>query len=547
MTILRVLFRNKGAIFKIVSNKIVLLSFLLGLFAHGTRVKTGFVSVMEKDDISRGLTSVAIASTHPGVVVPIIESNNIRSKCPHGKQTKTRCAECLGHPIPKLKIKKCPHNLRKSQCEDCIGHPITKQTPAPPCEHGRQKSRCLECHGVCEHGIGKWRCLDCGATPRKPEKMCPHNKRKSRCIECVDGCVYGRIKNSCKDCGFEKKKAVIKKCAHNKIKRQCDVCSSHNYCIHKRKLYTCVDCRGGGICIHLNVKSKCKECQKPQAKTPKRIYKNCVHDIPMNNCKLCGHQKICVHGKRLHLCRECGGNSFCACGRMKNTCPKHGGIALCINCINWPDPQHKNPEYGNYCARCFKNKWPEDPKSKHKRQKVKEDRVKTFLQENDISFVQDRAVLDRDSSCDKSTNRPDFQVQHTYQELVSIYLEIDESQHQTRSYTDTCELVRLNDIAISHQYRRPIVVLRYNPDPFTVGSHHITCKQLSRDNKEKILMQQLKNVMQAAAFPETFPRLLRVIKIGYNCMCQNTTGCGFVHLTDYEDQESICREYDRMQ
>ena len=30
-----------GSIFKIVSNKIVCLSFLLGLFTHGTRVKTG--------------------------------------------------------------------------------------------------------------------------------------------------------------------------------------------------------------------------------------------------------------------------------------------------------------------------------------------------------------------------------------------------------------------------------------------------------------------------------------------------------------------------
>jgi len=173
--------------------------------------------------------------------------------------------------------------------------------------------------------------------------------------------------------------------------------------------------------------------------------------------------------------------------------------------------------------------------------------VKTFLQDNHISFVQDRAVLDRDRSCEKSANRPDFQVQHIYQELVSIYFEIDESQHQTRSYTDTCELVRLNDITISHQYRRPIVVLRYNPDPFTVGSHRITCKELSLDDREKVLMEQLKNVMEAAAFPENFPPLLRVIKICYDCCCKNTTACGFVHVTDYADQESIRRAYNLMQ
>ena len=185
------------------------------------------------------------------------------------------------------------------------------------------------------------------------------------------------------------------------------------------------------------------------------------------------------------------------------------------------------------------------PLSSTRERKAKEMKIKDTLDKNDINYVNDETVIDRDSSCEKTLSRPDFQVQHTHQELVNIHLEVDENQH--KSYDSTCELVRLNNIAISHQYRRPIVVLRYNPDPFTVGSRRITCKQLSRDNKEKILMQQLNNVMEAAAFPETFPLLLRVIKIGYNCTCQDTTECGFVHLTDYQDQESICREYDRMQ
>jgi len=186
------------------------------------------------------------------------------------------------------------------------------------------------------------------------------------------------------------------------------------------------------------------------------------------------------------------------------------------------------------------------PLHKTGEKRTKEMQVKDTLDKNDIKYVNDITVIDRDSSCEKSANRPDFQVQHTHQELVTIYVEVDEDQHKKKSYDNTCELVRLNDIAISHQYRRPIVVLRYNPDPFIVGSHHITCKQLSRDDKEKILMLQLKNVMEAAAFPETFPPLLRVIKICYNCNCQTTTECGFVHVTDYQDQEAIRREYNLM-
>jgi len=232
---------------------------------------------------------------------------------------------------------------------------------------------------------------------------------------------------------------------------------------------------------------------------------------------------------------------------MKKNCSKHGGSALCINCIEWPDSQVKNPVYGEYCARCFKKKWPDDPKSRQLHTKMKENRVKTFLQDNQVAFVQDRTVLDRDSSCEKSTKRPDFQIQHTHQELVSIYVEIDENQHQRKSYTDTCELVRLNNIVISSQFRRPLVVVRYNPDPFTVGDKRITSKELSRKDKEDIFLRVLKHVMVAAAHPESFPPFLRVVKIGFDCKCANTTECGFVHTTDFPDQESVRQAYIQMQ
>ena len=101
--------------------------------------------------------------------------------------------------------------------------------------------------------------------------------------------------------------------------------------------------------------------------------------------------------------------------------------------------------------------------------------------------------MDRDTSCAKSGSRPDFQVQHAHQELVTIYVEVDENQHKT--YENTCELVRLNDIAVSHQFRRPLVVLRYIPDPFTVGDEQITVEELPRKGKEDILLKQLKNVI----------------------------------------------------
>jgi len=486
-----------------------------------------------------------------GILSPLLVKKVTRAKCPHGKQSRTRCAECLGHSIPKAIVKKCPHNLIKSRCEDCVGHPIMKKKQAPLCVHGRQKCRCVDCLGVCEHGIGKWRCVQCGATARKPRKKCSHGRVKHRCTDCLGVCEHGIGKWRCVDCGATARKPD-KMCPHNKRKSRCLLCVPGCMQGHIKKSYK--NCDAGPIkakrCQHGKfVTSQCKQCQALNGVIEKRIYKSCIHDIPRNNCKICGNQNICVHGKRLHLCRICGGNSFCSCdgGKMKNVCPKHGGIALCINCIHWPDPRIKNTVYGEYCARCFKNKWPDDPKSKKARQKVKEDRVKIFLQDNHISFVQDRAVLDRDSSCDNSASRPDFQVQHTHQELVSIYVEIDESQHQTKSYTDTCELVRLNNIITSHQFRRPLVVIRYNPDPFTVGTTRITCKELSRKAKEDIFLRELNDVIVAAANPELFPPLLRVVKIGFDCNCADTTECGFVHTTNYPDQESLLRAYNQMQ
>jgi len=176
--------------------------------------------------------------------------------------------------------------------------------------------------------------------------------------------------------------------------------------------------------------------------------------------------------------------------------------------------------------------------------KTKEMKIKKTLDEHDIKYVNDNRVLDRDSNCDKSANRPDFQVQYTHQELVTIYVEVDENQHKT--YTSTCELVRLNDIAISSQFRRPLVVIRYNPDTFTVGDKRITCKELSSKHKEDIFMRQLKHVMVAAAHPESFPPFLRVVKIGFDCNCMSTTECGFVHTIDYPDQESLRLAYTLM-
>jgi len=78
----------------------------------------------------------------------------------------------------------------------------------------------------------------------------------------------------------------------------------------------------------------------------------------------------------------------------------------------------------------------------------------------------------------------------------------------------------------------------------TSESHVNSCLE---KNKEDILLRELSYVTRAAEFPENFPGLHEVIKIGYDCECASTTECVFVYSTNYPDKESIRQEYSQMQ
>ena len=174
--------------------------------------------------------------------------------------------------------------------------------------------------------------------------------------------------------------------------------------------------------------------------------------------------------------------------------------------------------------------------------KKKEMKVKIMLDVNHIDYVNDKRELNRDSTCESSANRPDFQVKHENDELVTIYIEVDENQHH--SLQSTCELSRLNNLLTSFEFQRHLVVLRYNPDPFYVGDDHITCKELPRDEREKLLLRELNGVKEKAADPDNFKDILTVIYVGFDCKC--TTPCGYVHTERYKDQKAISEAHGNM-
>lgn len=103
------------------------------------------------------------------------------------------------------------------------------------CEHGKQKSVCVECEGVgiCEHGKRRCLCKDCSGGA-----LCQHNRQKSVCIECkgVGICEHGRRRTGCKQCHGG---AV---CEHGAIRSRCRVCGGSQICPHDKYKWVCKEC-----------------------------------------------------------------------------------------------------------------------------------------------------------------------------------------------------------------------------------------------------------------------------------------------------------------
>ena len=391
----------------------------------------------------------------------------------------------------------CEHNKRKYVCEHCDGRGL--------CVHQRQKHRCIECMGtgICQHKRKKADCIDCGGS-----NLCIHKRQKDTCI----------------------------------------VCGGSAVCKHKKQRISCFECVGNSICQHGQLKSRCKECPKcyvhlcgrPVAKSTGRttafqwqetekpetgteIYNDrlasaLLEKFEFNQAELDRFEEEFFYETYIKVgekyftpagtCYTCALNErrsrFKCSERIVHYSLKRGGITLTTV-----------PRTG---AR-----------------KKKEMRIMDMLDTNDISQINDKTAKNRDSICERSDCRPDFQVKHVNDELITIYIEVDENQH--KNTTTACELSRLNDLLTSFQLQRHLVVLRYNPDPFNMGDKRITCKELPRKDKEDILMRELKQVITQAADPANFKDLLTVIYIGFDCDC--TTACGYVHTDRFKDQNAI--------
>jgi len=498
--------------------------------------------------------SVATQHTLHVIVPPVFKKKRTSPKCPHGNM-KCRCRECGGASI-------CEHNKRREICRECGGSRI--------CEHGKHKEACRKCNG---------------------RMICVHNKWKVICRACGGSkiCIHDRQRESCRDCGGSQI------CIHDKAKSCCRHCGGSQLCEHNRRKSKCVDCGGFEICKHKKMRTLCRECDGRQL---------CEHEKRKDLCSQCGGRQICSHGKVRSTCPQCPlchvhmceKHAVISTGSVAGYCwrevegsqePSTGNeihnellAAALLQKMEFTnadlDSFHQDFFYDTYikvenkyytpagaCAGCARDERRSRIQGGEKKlhhwlhkqgvklislpttvvvRKKKETKVKNLLDINNISYVNDKREVNRDATCESSSNRPDFQVRHENGELVTIYIEVDEYQH--RQIESTCELSRLNNLLASFENQRHLVVLRYNPDVFNVGGKRITFKEFPRREREKLLLRELNYVKQQAADPDNFKDILTVIYIGFDCQC--TTPCGYIHTDRYKDQAAISKAYEKM-
>ena len=141
-------------------------------------------------------------------------------------------------------------------------------------------------------------------------------------------------------------------------------------------------------------------------------------------------------------------------------CVEHGGGRRCTECITWTDSHcgQKQYEMGGdwYCARCFKRKFPEDPRSAVIYEHTKEIAVRNALAAHFEGFIHDRPLYT--ANCDCTHRR---RIDH--RKLIGntiLAIETDEWGH--RGYDEKDEEIRYHDLYMLHSGKW--VFIRFNPD-----------------------------------------------------------------------------------
>jgi hypothetical protein len=155
----------------------------------------------------------------------------------------------------------------------------------------------------------------------------PFKKTKSKPPSLLP-CQHGIIKSHCRHCTNWKE---FKLCPHDKVRRDCQICSPSRFCIHNKRKSNCLDCNGKRKrklhpkCIHDKREDKCLDCngrKQTRTRNPKSAERfekyKCVHEKMRYDCIICSPHIYCFHSRKKAGCNVC--NALCQHNIQRKLC-----------------------------------------------------------------------------------------------------------------------------------------------------------------------------------------------------------------------------------
>ena len=140
--------------------------------------------------------------------------------------------------------------------------------------------------------------------------------------------------------------------------------------------------------------------------------------------------------------------------QSRGLCFRHGGGTKCPNCVDTIDPHPRNRDYDGFCATCFKQLFPHDPRVKS--YGFKELQTRTYLDKHFKDFCHNTPIYT--AHCDCTHRR---RIDHRLCiDNTLICVETDEKAHEGYSVKD--ENYRYHDMIMN--WGGKLVFIRFNPD-----------------------------------------------------------------------------------
>lgn len=385
----------------------------------------------------------------------------------HGKLEDRVALYCKTHAITKSDANYTNVIMNRCTQENCdlyayYGDPITR-IKSKCKKHKEDADVPLYTRAVCSHP-------NCNIYPsykNSKTKVCSAHKKDG------DGFLPIHKSNRCQD-------------------DDCETQASYGLAGSKKALY-CVKHRPNHTYVNLRRK-KCEVCDTEASYGDEgtKIRRFCVeHKKPYH---------VNVSSKR---CAKCAKQAnFGIPGFTKETCAEHQAKGMVFN----PKKRKRSQESTcSYCAAdinydeefCSGCKRYIDLGGKTVKRHKKEEMIKLLLEKH---FPKELASHDRRVAGGCSKRRPDFELTANWGIIV---LEVDEDQHNRRTYSCECETTRMKQLYFDYGVQH-LLFIRYNPDKYisfdAVGEAVADAKPERPKQRQEFLMKYIREQLAERKF-----------------------------------------------